>query len=176
LSLLVRGHAVFYKTTTQGGKPFIRWISPGDAFGLATLLQVRQPFVTTIQAFSEGTLLVWDRESAHALASQIPRLIQNTYTIVGEFATSLANALADRLSQTAEQRLAKILVESARDIGRAGCDGIEIDLTNEQLAQMADVSMFTASRQLNEWQSQGILVKSRCKILIRAVETLVVPL
>ena len=174
LSLLVMGHAAFYKTTPQGGKLFIRWISPGDAFGLAALLQVQQPFVITIQAFGEGSLLVWDRASAQALTLQIPRLIKNTYTIVGEFATLLADALAHCLSQTAQQRLARVLLESARDIGRNRKGGIEVDLTNEHLAQMADVSMFTASRQLSQWQSEGIVVKSRCKILLRTLEPLVV--
>lgn len=173
LCLLVTGHAAFHKTTPLGGKLLIRWISAGDAFGLPALLQLEKPFVVTIQTYAGGSLLMWDRASAHALASRIPRLIENTYATLGDYATNLAEALSDRLSQTAQQRLARVLVESAHEIGRSEQNGIEIGLTNEQLAQMADVSMFTASRQLSEWQNQGILVKSRCKILLRTPETLV---
>jgi len=172
LFLLVTGVAASYKATPEGSQLFLRWISPGDAFGLATLLQVQQPYVVTIQAQREGSLFVWEQASACALASQIPRLRENANTMVGEFVARLADALAARASQTAEQRLARVLVESARHIGRAGREGSELRLTNEQLAQMADVSLFTASRQLNEWQRQGILAKSRGKILLRASKRL----
>jgi len=86
---------------------------------------------------------------------------------------SLTDALVARASQTAQQRLARMLVKSAHQIGHARRDGVEFDLTNEQLAEMADVSLFTASRQLSEWQSRGLLAKSRGKILLRSPEHLV---
>jgi CRP-like cAMP-binding protein len=85
---------------------------------------------------------------------------------------TLAGALAARASQTAQQRLARVIVESARHIGREGPEGIELGLTNEQLAHMADVSLFTVSRQLSEWHSERILAKSRGKILLRAPKRL----
>jgi len=168
LSLMVRGFAGFYKSTPDGRKLFLRWIAPGDAFGLAALLQIQQPYLMTIHAMSEGSLFVWDRVSAQALVSQIPRLRENAYTIAGDYVASLSDALAARASQNARQRIARVLIESARQTGHAGTSGIELALTNEQLAEMADVTLFTVSRQLNEWQNQGILKKSRCKILLRA--------
>jgi len=165
---MVRGFAAFYKTTPEGRKLFLRWIAPGDAFGLAALLQIQQPYLMTIHAMSEGCLFVWDRVSAQALVSQIPRLRENAYTIAGDYVASLSDALTARSSQTAQQRIARVLLESARQTGHAGTPGIELALTNEQLAEMADVTLFTVSRQLNEWQNQGILKKSRRKILLRA--------
>jgi CRP-like cAMP-binding protein len=173
LYLLVTGQAAFYKATHDGKKLFLRWISTGDAFGIAALLQTQpQPYFMTVQAMRAGCLLVWERVSAQALASQIRRLRENAYVLVGGYMASLADALAARVSQTAQQRLARVLVESAHHVGRAGREGIELGFTNEQLAQMADVSPFTASRQLNEWQSQGILAKSRKKIVLRAPKRL----
>ena len=172
LSLVVTGLAAFYKTTPDGRKLFLRWIAPGDAFGLAALLQIQHPQIITIQAMHRGCLFVWDRVSAHALASQIPRLRENSYTIANDYLVSLADALTARASQTAQQRIARVLVGSVCQAGRAGRKGIELALTNEQLAQMADVSLFTVSRQLSEWQSQGILAKSRGKIVLRAPKRL----
>jgi CRP-like cAMP-binding protein len=117
-------------------------------------------------------MLVWERTSAHALFLQIPRLRENAYAVASDYLASLADLLVRRASQTAEQRLAQALLESARQAGRSGREGIEIGLTNEQLAEMADVSLFTASRQLSEWESQGILAKRRAKILLRAPKRL----
>lgn len=172
LSLVVTGLAAFYKATPDGRKLFLRWIAPGDAFGLAALLQIQQPYLFNIHAIREGRLFVWDRVSAHTLVSQIPRLRENAYTIAADYLASLADALVARASQTAQQRIARMLVESARQARRAGSKGIELALTNEQLAQMADVNLFTVSHQLSEWQSQGILTKSRGKILLRALTRL----
>ena len=173
LCLLVTGLAAFYKAAPGGSKFFLRWILPGDAFGLAALLQTRpQPSFTTVQALRGDSVFVWERVSARALASQIPRLRENASVLASDYMASFTDLLVLRTSQTAQQRLARVLVESARHIGRAGREGSELRLTNEQLAQMADVSLFTASRQLNEWQRQGILAKSRGKILLRASKRL----
>jgi CRP-like cAMP-binding protein len=49
---------------------------------------------------------------------------------------------------------------------------VELDVTNEELAQAANVTHFTASRLLNHWQRQGALVKTRGKILLRSPEKL----
>jgi hypothetical protein len=38
---------------------------------------------------------------------------------------------------------------------------------------MAGVGLFTASRELNEWQSQDILAKSRGKIVLHAPKRLI---
>jgi CRP-like cAMP-binding protein len=173
LFLLVTGLAAFYKTTPEGSKLFLRWITPGDTFGLPTLLQTQpQPSFTTVQALRGGYALVWERASAYALASQIPRLRENAIALASDYVASSTDVLVARARQTAQQRLARVLVESARHIGRAGREGIEFGLTNEKLAEMASVSLFTASRQLAEWQRQGILTRSRGKILLRAPERL----
>jgi len=173
LSLLVTGLAAFYTATFEGDKLFLRWITPGDAFGLAALQNQPQPYLATVQTLQESSVLLWERMSAHALFSQVPRLRENLYAVASDYMARLAHVLVSRTSQTAEQRLARMLVESAHQIGRAGREGIALDLTNELLAEAADVSVFTASRQLSEWHRQGILAKSRGKILLRAPKRLV---
>jgi len=62
-----------------------------------------------------------------------------------------------------------MLVVSARQLGRTGREGIELDLTNEQLAVTAHVSLFTATRKLSKWQDLGILKKHRGKIVLRSL-------
>jgi hypothetical protein len=44
---------------------------------------------------------------------------------------------------------------------------VELDVRNEELANEANISPFTASRLLSAWQREGILVKSRGKVLLR---------
>jgi DNA-binding transcriptional regulator YhcF (GntR family) len=45
---------------------------------------------------------------------------------------------------------------------------------NEDLASMANVSAFTASRQLKQWERQGIVKKQRGKVSVLSPESLLI--
>jgi CRP-like cAMP-binding protein len=132
-----------------------------------------RPYLTTVKTLEESSVRVWEGVAVQALFFQIPRLRENAYAIASGYVAKLADLLVARVSLTAKQRLLRALVDSVRQIGHASTQSTELVLTNEELAEMADVSLFTASRQLSEWHSQGILAKSRGKILLRAPQRLV---
>jgi CRP/FNR family transcriptional regulator, nitrogen oxide reductase regulator len=48
-----------------------------------------------------------------------------------------------------------------------------LQINNEELANQANVTIFTVSRLLSEWQRKGLLTKSRGKVLIRTSDELV---
>lgn len=168
LWLLVTGRAAAYKIAREGRKLFLRWGVPGDAFGLATIVREPARYVITVEAVQEGSLLAWDLPVWRALVLQCPSLSKTVHSVLAGYLDGLMDELGASF-QTAEQRLARMLVVSARQIGRAGREGIEIDLTNEQLAVMANVTVFTASRKSREWQDLGILKKQRGKIVLRSL-------
>jgi CRP-like cAMP-binding protein len=49
---------------------------------------------------------------------------------------------------------------------------MEVEVTNEELANTAAVTPFTASRLLSEWHRSGVIVKKRGKIVICRPEQL----
>jgi CRP-like cAMP-binding protein len=65
-----------------------------------------------------------------------------------------------------------VLGNLANGMGQRVSEGVELNVRNEELANEANITIFTASRLLNEWQRQGILTKSRGKIVLRSPETL----
>jgi CRP-like cAMP-binding protein len=54
----------------------------------------------------------------------------------------------------------------ADGIGQKVPGGVELDVRNEELANEANISLFTASRLLSAWQREGILIKRRGKVLL----------
>jgi len=166
LWLLVTGRAAAYRLENGGGKLFLRWGVPGDAFGLATIVRAPARYLVTIEAVQEGSILAWDLPSCQALVLRCPSLSKAVNSVVANYLDGVIDELGARSFQTAEQRLARMLVLSARQLGRAGREGIELDLTNEQLAVTAHVSLFTATRKLSNWQDLGILKKHRGKIVL----------
>ena len=169
LWLLVTGRAAAYRVADEGGKLFLRWGVPGDVFGLATIVRAPARYLVTAEAVQEGSLLAWNLASCQALVLQCPSLSKAVNSVVSNYLDGLIEALAARSFLTAERRLARMLVVSARQIGRTGREGIEVDLTNEQLAVTANVSLFTATRKLSKWQDLGILKKHRGKIVLRSL-------
>ena len=137
LWLLVTGRAAAYRVADEGGKLFLRWGVPGDAFGLATIVRAPARYLVTIEAVQEGSILAWDLPSCRALVLRCPSLSRAVNLVVANYLDGLIDALGARSFQTAEQRLARMLVVSARQLGRTGREGIELDLTNEQLAVTA---------------------------------------
>jgi CRP-like cAMP-binding protein len=76
------------------------------------------------------------------------------------------------VSNIAQERLACALSSLGSRIGHALPNGVEVDIKNEDLASLADVSIFTASRLLKDWERKGAVEKSRGKVLIRRPEKL----
>jgi CRP/FNR family transcriptional regulator, nitrogen oxide reductase regulator len=72
------------------------------------------------------------------------------------------------ISHNARERLAQVLLSLAEGIGHDAPDGVELNITNEELANAANVIVFTASRILSEWRRNGALLKSRGKVVLRS--------
>ena len=60
----------------------------------------------------------------------------------------------------------------AESLGQKIPDGIELSIRNEDLASAANVTPFTASRVLNRWQRDGLVQKTRGKVILRSLEGL----
>ena len=173
LSMVISGLAGLYKITPKGRKLFVRWIAPGDVFGLVAMQRDVRSYLTTVHALRAGSVLVWERGALNDLTHQIPRVRENALAIATDHFAHVLEVLVVRASQAAHQRLAQILIEIARQIGRLENNGLDVVATNEQLADMADVSLFTVSRHLSDWQRHGILAKRRGRIRLLDMEGLI---
>jgi len=172
LFLLTEGRARYFFIAEGGRKLLLHWLVPGEIFGGAALLKEPSPYIVGTEMAENGAVLVWSRTSIRGLAGRYPQLLENALPIFGDY---LALYVATHVSLTchhARQRLAQLLVTLAGAIGRVTRDGIELDVTNEELANASNLTVFTASRLLNDWQRRGALTKSRGKLLLRSPERL----
>jgi CRP-like cAMP-binding protein len=172
LFLLTKGRARFFFNTREGKKVALFWLTPGEIFGGSALLSTPSRYLVSTETLKDSSILVWNRATLRTLGARYPRLVENALLIASDY---LAWYLADHValvSQTARQRLARVLVCLAETIGNKSSDGFEFDATNEELAGAANVTTFTTSRLLSEWQRNRAVVKRRGKILLRSPERL----
>ena len=170
--LLVSGRARFFFVTPDGKKVILLWLPPGEICGSAAFMHKPMNYLVSTEAVEDTFALVWEHKTMRHLAQQYPKLIENVLWIMTDYLVAYRATHIALISATARERLARVLGNLATGFGRETPAGIELDVRNEELANEANVTMFTASRFLNEWERMGILEKSRGKVLLRSPEQL----
>jgi CRP/FNR family transcriptional regulator, nitrogen oxide reductase regulator len=172
LFLLLHGRARYFYMTEGGQKILLRWLPPGEIFGGAALLRRPSEYKASAEMVKDGYALEWDRATIRRFCAGYPRLVENALEIVSDYLDGYIAVHVSMTCHTARQRLAHVLVNLASGIGHRVPAGVELNVSNEDLANAANVTPFTASRLLSGWQRSGMLVKSRGRILLRSPERL----
>jgi len=172
LFLLTSGRARYFFITEEGQKTLLLWLPQGEIVGGAAFLSKASNYFLSAETVRDSWALVWDRATLRRLVAQYPRLLENALLMASDY---LGWYLADHVAltcHTARQRLAQVLIRLAGVIGQKVSGGVEFDATNEELASAANITPFTASRLVSEWQVNRAIVKRRGKILLRSPERL----
>jgi CRP-like cAMP-binding protein len=98
--------------------------------------------------------------------------MHNALRIALSYLAGYAERHANLLTQKAAHRLARTLIDPGPNAGRPHPGAVRVDVTNEQLGNLSDVGMFTATRVLKKWERSGAIAKKRNKILILSPEKL----
>lgn len=170
LLLLWKGRARYFFETPNGKKLILRWITPSDIFGGAALVSRPSTYLVSTEAVRDSVVLLWDGPTIRALARRFPELLENAIFLAADYISWYVAAHAALTSKTAQERLAHVLLELAPSIGQKVAGGIELDVTNEELANSANITPYTTSRMVSEWQRSGAIRKHRGKIIIRSPE------
>src|SRR5215469_3329869 len=162
LFLLLTGRARYFFVTEKGQKVILLWIPPGEIFGMAAFHSPPPiAYLSSTEATRNSSVLVWDRDTIRSFAARQPRLFENAVDIGIHFMTAYHAAHRALICGSARERFAHVLATLTSGIGHKVPGGIELDVKNEELANEANVTLFTVSRLLNEWQRAGVLRKSR---------------
>ena len=168
LFLLAKGRARFFYITEEGKKLILLWLTPGELFGGRALLLTPSTYLVSTETVKESWIIVWKRSTIRDLAVRYPRLLDNAILEASDFIASHLGSYVALTSNNARQRLVHVLTTLAPRVGREVSDGIELDVTNEELANAANVGLFTVSRLLSELHRKGALLKRRGKVLLRS--------
>jgi CRP-like cAMP-binding protein len=169
---LLQGRARYFYQTPTGKKLILNWITPGQTFaGLAALSAAPHTYPASTETVRDSIVLSWDGPTMRAFAHQFPLIMENAVVVATDrhIAWHLAAHVA-LCSKTARERVAHVLLALAPLIGQKSPDGIELDVTNQELADSTNISPYTTSRLINEWQRTGALRKRRGKIFLGSPE------
>src|ERR1700679_2473309 len=170
--MILTGAARSFFLTQAGHRLHVYSYPAGEMFGGMALVARHSEYLVSTEATKDTYTLIWDRTNIRRLILRYPQMMDNSLSIASEYLNaSIANQVA--LScHSAKQRLAEVLVGMASGVGRRAPSGIEVTVRNEELASAANVTTFTVSRTMSEWQRAGLLSKTRGKVLLPFPERL----
>ena len=171
--LMLDWGARHFTMSPRGEKVVVRWLSPGEVTGGASLLSKPVSYVLSTDAAKNTSALVWDRTTIRSLAGTCPRLMENALLVAYDYVVLFRILHVALRCQSASERVAQVLGYLAKDMGQRVPGGLELYVGNEELAHEANVTVFTVSRLMGEWQRKGLLTKSRGKVVVRSPEKLI---
>jgi len=172
LLLLWRGRARYFLETQNGKKLNLRPITPGVIFGGAALVSGSSTYLVSSEAVKDSLALVWEGAAIRAFARRFQLLLENALSLAVDHFSWYISAYESLSSQPARERLAHVLMKLAPAIGQKVAGGVELEITNEDLANSANITPYTTSRMVSEWTKTGALHKQRGKIVLRSPERL----
>ncbi len=172
LFLLRKGRVQFSRLARTGREIVIGILVPGDVFGLGTILTQHVDYMGTAKSLESGEVLVWTRKTIQGLTNEYPQLSENALHVALRYVAVFAERHERLVTFTAEERLGRALTRLGVRTGTRKRSGVEVRIKNEQLASLADVSPFTASRLLKRWERDGVIAKGRGIVHIMCPEKL----
>jgi CRP-like cAMP-binding protein len=160
------GFVDYFVLTSDGREILLRRLVAGDTFGNAALLAEPMGYLGTVRAVDKAEILVWERRVARQLAVAYPRLVENAIHTSLHYLALYAQRHIRLVSNMAQEKVAYALADLGSRTGHVLPAGVEVDIKNEDLASLADVSSFTVSRILGEWERENVVSKTRGSVLI----------
>ncbi|MDO8396619.1 MAG: Crp/Fnr family transcriptional regulator [Bradyrhizobium sp.] len=166
--VLLHGHVRATKTTPGGEQVVVRYVAPGETFGVAMAIGLPR-YPATATAVDDSVVLAWPSATWPRLVAKFPALATNTLQTIGSRLQETHTRVVEMSTQQVERRVAHALLRLAKQSGRKVEHGIEIDfpISRQDIAQMTGTTLHTVSRILSGWESRGLIEGGRQRIVLR---------
>ena len=166
-ALVQVGHLKLGKVNASGVETLVRFIGPGDCYGAIALVPGSR-FPVSATAVEASRVLVWTRAAIAAFAERWPRLKSNMFEEVTRRMAGVLSAAQELAVERAPQRVAKALLRLAEHGGTRSPEGIHIvhPVTRQEIADLTGTTLFTVSRLMSQWESEGLLRTGRSAVTI----------
>ncbi|UCE72291.1 MAG: Crp/Fnr family transcriptional regulator [Nitrospiraceae bacterium] len=153
---------------SAAGKDIILEIKlPGELFCCSAVLDSR-PFPESAQAMEDGTVLKISRRNLLKIMDQFPLLKDEMGRYTSRKLRDAHEILRDIASETADKRIAHVLLRLADTAGveEGGYTKIDFHITRQEIADMIGSTVETCIRMMSRFQKEGMIVSSDNRIMI----------
>jgi CRP/FNR family cyclic AMP-dependent transcriptional regulator len=167
--LLSEGRAKISIGSAEGKTLVLRIAQPGDLLGVNAAL-TDEPYNATVETIERCQIEFISRQDLLKLLERDKKACLNMAQALGQtLSRVIEHSRLLLLSQSATEKLARLLVRWCDELGKRTPQGIQINsgLTHEEMAQMICASRETVTRVLNELKRAHIIGHFNGTILVR---------
>lgn len=171
--LLLHGRLRVTQVTPHGEQIVVRFVNPGDLFGIALAIG-RTTYPGTATAAIDSLALMWPSAIWPELMAAHPVLASNAMRMVGSRLQEAHQRVRELSTEDVERRVAHALLKLAREAGVSRDNGLEVDfpISRQDLAEMTAATLHTVSRIMSAWEASGIVESGRQRVVIRDLSRL----
>lgn len=171
VTMLLSGCVKVTQTGLNGNEVILRLNGPGEIVGSFRLC-VHCNHCSTAQTVQDSTALVWDGTTFEKLLVKYPTFRRNTLRALEERLRDMEERFREVSTEKVGSRLSSELLRLSDRLGRTSTGQLEITLSRAELAQLIGTTLFTVSRLLCQWQTQGIVTIRREAVMVRDMNAL----
>lgn len=163
------GHLKLSRVSPDGDEVVMRFVGPGGPFG-GIIAAGEQRYPLTATAAEATRTLSWSRAVLDELMTSTPRLRTNIVIQISNHLNDALTRVQEVTSDRVEQRVARALMRLAAHGGVPTAEGIDIahPVTRVELAGLVGTTLFTVSRLLARWETEGLIKSRRRRITVMA--------
>jgi CRP-like cAMP-binding protein len=167
--LIMKGRLRVSVTTPEGEEQLLRWMLPGEISGLSSVFAQTTYPADLVSAGSSEVVHI-ERARLLELISQDATVAVDLLRILGLRINQLFDTLADQGMHTLEQRVWATLERIAKFNSVQVPDGVQLSVSQSDLAQAAMASRQRVNQQLQHFQEKGLIrLGYRNIVLLRPV-------
>ncbi|MBB5215474.1 Crp/Fnr family transcriptional regulator [Parapusillimonas granuli] len=172
--VLLHGHLKVVQVTPDGEQVTVRYVSPGEVFGIARAMR-RSHYPATTLAVQESIVLAWPSSEWDQFIAGNPQFAFNALQTVGQRLQDAHSRIRELSTEEVEQRVARAILRLVDQSGAKTSEGIEISfpITRQDIAEMTGTTLHTVSRLLSQWKDRGLVNSGRKRITVRSLDELI---
>lgn len=171
--VLLHGRLKVIKVARDGSQFVVRFVNPGDLYGIAKALR-RPDYPATALALVDSVTLIWPNAIWDDLVEAHPAFAGNVMHAMGQRLEEAHSRLKELSTEEVAARVAHTLLRLAEQSGREAREGVVFDfpLTQQDIAAAAGTTLHSVSRVLGTWEKAGLVTTGRRKIVVHDVRGL----
>ena len=126
-------------------------------------------YPVSAEAADRCEVIYWPHATMLDLVHRFPTLAVNALKVLAGHVREFQDRYRELATERVERRVARTVLRLATQTGRKTEEGVLLDipLTRQDLAEMSGTTLFTVSRILSQWETQGLVAAGREKVVIR---------
>ncbi len=172
--VLLHGHLKVLQTTAEGEQVMVRYVIPGEVFGIAKAMR-RPTYPASCVAVEESIVLAWPSAEWDRFMTGNLQFAANALQAVGQRLQDAHTRIKELSTEEVEQRVARCILRLIDSSGEKTDDGIAINfpITRQEIAEMTGTTLHTVSRLLSAWKDRGLVITGRKRVVVRKVDDLI---